>query len=111
MLAAMGLELATLDERAWSRLRCRLRGDVTVTDLGDQLVLLDPRDQQMYALDAVGRFVWETLPGRNAGAVATAIAERYRIEIATARRDLRDLLIELDEADLLREDGNAEPQM
>ncbi len=86
---------------AWQSLRCRPRDDVTVTDLGDQLVLLDARNQEMYALDDVGRFIWKALPGGTLAAVAEALAERYAITPGTAKRDLYDLVTELADAGLL----------
>jgi len=85
------------------------REDVTVTDLGDQLVLLDPRNQEMFALDAVGRFVWGALPDGALGDVAAALTERYRLDPATAERDVHDLVAELAEAGLLRLGDGAEP--
>lgn len=93
----------------WRHLRCRLRDDVAVTDLGDQLVLLDPRNQEMFALDAVGRFIWQALPDSTLAAIADALAERYRIDPATARNDLTDLVRQLEGAGLLRVEGAGTP--
>ena len=87
---------------AWGQLCCQVRDDVTVTDLGDQLVLLDPQNQEMYALDAVGRFIWQALPDGTLADVADALAARYCIEPEAARRDLLDLVRELNAAGLLR---------
>jgi len=86
----------------WGYLRYRLRDDVTFTDLGDHLVLLDPRNQEMYTLDAVGRFIVQELPSGTLEAVADALATRYRIDSATARTDLADLVRQLDDAGILQ---------
>jgi hypothetical protein len=109
MLGPMTSATGTRDGDAWRRLRCLPRDDVTVTDLGDQLVLLDPRNQEMFALDAVGRFIWGALPGGDFGEVAAALAERYGLDLATAERDLHDLVAELAEAGLVRVSAHAEP--
>jgi hypothetical protein len=101
MLAGMKFDPGPFETGDWRRLRCQLRDDVTVTDLGDQLVLLDPRNQEMYALDDVGRFVWEALEGDTLDGVAAAVSERYGIEAPVAQRDLYDLVTELSQAELL----------
>ncbi len=87
---------------AWARQRCQPRNDLTVTDLGDKVVLLDPRNQEMYALAEEGRFIWAALPGSTFGEVATALAERYRLDPSVAKRDVHDLVRELGAAGLLR---------
>ncbi len=102
----MRTDVGPHDAHAWASQRCEPRDDVTVTDLGDQAVLLDPRNQQMYALEGVGRFIWQALPSGTLGEVADRLAERYRLDPATARSDLHDLVRELHEAGLLRSDGD-----
>jgi hypothetical protein len=101
MLGRMTMDRGIIND--WGRRRYALRDDVTVTDLGDQLVLLDPRNQEMYALDAVGRFILEALPTAPLGGVAAALSERYDLDPATADADLCDLVTELVEAGLVRE--------
>jgi hypothetical protein len=56
--------------------RYRTSPEVTVTDIGDELVLLDLRTQNMHALDAVGRFVWLGLMESAPAAVATTVVVR-----------------------------------
>jgi hypothetical protein len=101
MLGRMTTDRGIIDD--WRLRRYALRDDVTVTDLGDQLVLLDPSNQEMYALDAVGRFILEALPTAPLGAVADTLSARYDLDPATAGADLRDLIAELVEAGLVRE--------
>ena len=96
----MRTDLGTHDD-AWARQRCQPRDDVTVTDLGDKVVLLDPRNQEMYALAEEGRFIWAALPGSTLGEVATALAERYRLDPTAAMHDVDDLVRELGDAGLL----------
>ena len=101
MLGLMTTARRILDD--WRQRRYALRDDVTVTDLGDQLVLLDPRNQEMYALDAVGCFILEALRAAPLGAVAAALAERYGLDPGTADADVRDLITELVDTGLVRE--------
>ena len=103
MLLAMTPDAAQPGSDAWRRQRCRPRSDVTVTDLGDQLVLLDPSNQEMYALDDVGRFIWESLPNHTLEGVARAMGERYGLDPSTARNDLHGFVLELREADLVHD--------
>ena len=86
------------------------RPDLTVTDLGDELVLLDPRDQSMFALDHVGRFIWTTLSGHPLGEVAERVVEHYGVERAVAERDLRALVSELRDAGLVLRDTAPRPE-
>lgn len=97
------------DTDVWQLLRYQRRSDVTVTDLGNQLVLLDPENQEVYALDEVGRFIWERLPDGTLGAIAEALCQRYGIEPSTAQRDLGDLVNELCDAGLIRAQYDDEP--
>ncbi len=81
--------------------RVRSRADLTVTDLGDEVVLLDPRTQEMYALDDVGRFVWFASTGADLEGIAARVADRYAIGLDVAERDVAILVAELAEANLL----------
>lgn len=100
---------ASPDAAAWLQKPCRPRDDVTVTDLGDQLVLLDPRNQEMYALDRVGRFIWQALPTERLADVASAVVERYAIDPARVAVDLHDLVAELQSVGVLPVGEGAEP--
>ena len=97
----MTSNVPAVDTEAWRRVRLRPRSELTVTDLGDELVLLDPRTQEMFALDPAGRFVWNALTDAPLGAVAKRLAEHYGLDVRTAERDVADLVAELLEADLL----------
>lgn len=111
MLKAMTLDRFPANGDGWRRLRCRPRDDVTVTDLGDQVVLLDPRNQEMYALDAVGRHIWSVLGQRSLGGIAADVAERYKVDLDTAEADLRELVDDLERAGLVRlVDDEASPR-
>lgn len=109
MLPEMANARAPVDD--WRQRRYSFRDDVVVTDLGDQLVLLDPRTQEMFALGDAGRFIWQALPGSALEQVAEALAAHYGIGHATAVADVLDLVAELGDADLLRSVSLAEPSV
>ena len=109
MLFAMTRNEPLADRERWRALRYEPREDVTVTDLGDQVVLLDPRNQEMYALDVVGRHIWTVLGERSLGGIAAEVAERYHVELDTAEADLRELIDALDRAGLVRLVDDAAP--
>lgn len=78
----------------------RPRSDVIVTDLGTELVLLDPGDVEMYSLDAAGRAIWLSLPA-TARAAAQAVTAAFAVEAGRAALDTGVLLNQLLEAGLV----------
>ena len=70
------------------------RADVIVTDLQDELVLLDPGSVEMFSLNAVGRAVWLALPTSPAHA-AEQIVAAFDVDEDTALEDTMALLQEL----------------
>jgi PqqD family protein of HPr-rel-A system len=88
----------------------RANPDVIETDLGEELILLDPRTQEMFSLNATGRAVWRALPAPDEAAIAAAVAESFDISPARAEADVRTLLQQLAEAGLvLADDGEQRP--
>lgn len=78
--------------------------DVLVTDLDDELALLDPRTSRMYTLNTVGRAAWQALAGVGAtGAeLLIVIVQAFEVEEEQAREDLRSLLSDLERQGLIR---------
>jgi hypothetical protein len=76
---------------------------VIATDLGAELVLLDPRSQQMFGLNATGRRVWQSLDGRPAGELAAVLAAEFDVPAETAARDVSIVLARLRDAGLVHE--------
>jgi hypothetical protein len=73
---------------------------VIATDLGDELILLDPTRGEMFGLNESGRRVWLDLD-HSPDVLAAAIAEEFAIEPARARADVELLLAALAEAGLI----------
>ncbi len=79
-------------------LRRRPAHGVTVIarDLGEELVLLDTRDEQYYSLDEVGAFIWQRIDGqRTVAELAAAVAVEYEAPEATIQQDTLEMLEQL----------------
>ena len=66
---------------------------VIARDLGEELVLLDTRDEQYYSLDEVGAFIWQLIDGqRTVADLAAAVAAEYDAPEPTIREDTLEML-------------------
>lgn len=83
-----------------SRLMYRPKQDILVTDLDDELVLLNPETQDIFTLNASGRLLWLALPAP-LETLADVLVQEYGLDSATARTDAGDILHELVQAGLL----------
>lgn len=75
--------------------------DVIATDLGNELILLDPRNGEMFGLNACGRRVWQELPGRSAAELTSLVCAEFDVGEDQARADVEALLGALVEAQLV----------
>ncbi len=75
--------------------------DVMVTDLGDELVLLDPRSGEMFALNGTARFVWQQLPAASALRIACQVEAEFDVAAEHAYPDVVRLLNQLQRAGLV----------
>jgi hypothetical protein len=75
--------------------------EILVTDLEDELVLLNPRTQAMFTLNGTGRVVWQHLGKLPAEEIAAKIVEQFEIDLSTAQQDTDNLLETLAAAGLL----------
>ncbi len=78
--------------------------DVIATDLGDELILLDPRNGEMFSLNPCGRRVWFALPARSAVQVANALCSEFDVTVHRARLDAETFLDALTRAGLVEHD-------
>lgn len=78
--------------------------DVLVTDLDDELALLDPRTSRMYTLNAVGRAVWQALRvgGEREDQLVQVVTQEFDVAASQAQADIRTLLGDLDREGLVR---------
>ncbi|HEX7120063.1 MAG TPA: PqqD family protein [Longimicrobiales bacterium] len=73
---------------------------VVATDLGDELILLDPGSGEMFSLNATGRCIWQALDG-GVAAAAAAVVEAFDVAPERAEADVRALVDDLLGAGLL----------
>jgi hypothetical protein len=77
--------------------------DVIVTDLEDESVLLNPRTQAMFTLNATGRVVWNNLETKDIDGIAAELESQFEVDFETAKTDASQLLEELTKAGLVVE--------
>jgi len=77
--------------------------DVIATDLGDELVLLDTATRAVFTVNGTGREVWNRLADPASIAdLAEALVAHFRVDEATATRDVVTLLDALAAMGLVR---------
>jgi hypothetical protein len=79
--------------------------DVT-TDLGHELIVLDPRNGDTFGLNATGRRVWLDLPACSVSQLADTLCSAFQVVPEPARGDVESLVAALVGAGLVV-DGDA----
>ena len=79
---------------------------VIETDLGNELVLLDPETQQMFSLNETGRCIWRALPASGEASLIDVLVSAYNVSREVAEADMRRLLAELLDAGLIEVHGD-----
>ena len=67
--------------------------------IGDEAVIMNLARHRVLGLNPTGALVWSLLEKRDEQGLAEAVAERFHVEMGTARDDVREFLT------LLRERG------
>jgi len=83
----------------------RPTSDVIVTDLGSELILLDPRNGEMFSLNSTGRCVWFALPAGSVMDVAACVAAEFDVKPEAACGDVAMLMVALQRAGLIFNDA------
>lgn len=68
--------------------------DLLVTDLDDELILMDPDSAEMYSLNGSARLLWQALPVTEA-ALLDLLQRTYGLEAAAAHADLHAWLSDM----------------
>ena len=67
-----------------------------------EAMILTPHDSVLHTLNPVATRVWELLPThRTVEAMAVAIADEYEVDVATATKDIEELVEQLLEKKIL----------
>ena len=69
--------------------------DVIVTDLDREIILLDPRNGEMFALNATGRCIWLSLPARSLEQISRAVTTTFADSPPFACADAEAFMMEL----------------
>ncbi len=77
--------------------------DIIATDLEDEVVLLNPRTQTMFTLNATGRVVWYGLESFSLDELAGQLEERFEVTREAANADIEALLEALRSAGLVHD--------
>ena len=78
-----------------ANMRYQQHKGVVVTDLGDEIVLLDTNNQKMFSLNSVGRFIWNECIGHDLSFVIGRIVSIYKVEPKVASHDVDNIIEEL----------------
>ncbi len=76
--------------------------EIIVTELDDELVLLNPRTQAMFTLNGTGKMIWQNLGQHNAEEIAIKITGAFEIDSETAQKDVMALLETLEASGLIQ---------
>jgi hypothetical protein len=72
------------------------KGRLSTREMDGEMVILDLASGHYFNLNEVGAFLWERIDGRHRiEQLVQAVLEDYRVDEATARKDVRNLLQEL----------------
>ena len=84
-------------DRIWT-----LKPGVIETDLGDELVLLDPKTQGMFSLNNTGRVVWQGLKNTETlEVISLKLEQQFTVTLEQATLDAQALMSELEKAGLI----------
>jgi Coenzyme PQQ synthesis protein D (PqqD) len=75
--------------------------EVIETDLEQELVLLNPKTQNIFTLNVTGRFIWQTLHKHTLEEVISKVQHRFAVAPEQARADVLELVAALQQAGLV----------
>lgn len=81
----------------------RPKDDILVTDLQEELVLLNPETQDIFTLNSSGRLLWLALPA-SLDQLSKLLQTTYELDAPTAHQDAREVMDALVRAQLVDHD-------
>jgi len=77
--------------------------EVTSSEIGDELALLDPKSGQYFTLNQTGSVVWQCLDTpRSMEDIVRTVTEKFDIDSSECESDIKELIIQLSDAGLIR---------
>lgn len=74
---------------------------VIETDLENEMVLLHPKNREMYSLNETGRIIWKSLEAHGLDGAVNQVTNTFDIDIDQAKKDAEALLADLIKADFI----------
>lgn len=79
-----------------------LKPGVIETDLDDELVLLDPKTQGVFSLNATGRVIWHGIKNTESlEVIAQKLEQQFTVSFEQAQTDASTLIADLEKAGLI----------
>lgn len=69
--------------------------DLIETDLEQELLLLNPNDQQIFSLNETGLMIWRAIQNNTLERVPDQLVEHYEVTLEEARADVLALVTQL----------------
>lgn len=69
--------------------------DLIETDLEQELLLLNPNDQQIFSLNETGLMIWRAIQNNTLEHVADQLVEHYEVTLEEAKADVLALVTQL----------------
>ena len=87
------------------------RSNLTYRDVDGQTVILDREGTRIHQLNPTASFIWRCCDGTfTFEQILDSFVRAYDIDVATAQRDLKKILVELQSANLLERTTTQEEQ-
>ncbi len=89
------------------------RSDLVTRNIGGETIIVPVEGHVgdldcIYTLNGVGSTIWQLIDGENTiDQIAAEICDQYEVTIEEAHQDVADLIDSLQEAGLIRNDGEA----
>ncbi len=75
--------------------RLKRKSSIVETDLGDELVLLDPDSQVLYLLDELGAYVWTHLPDLGLSNTLNLVVDELGLSKSEALKGIDSYVVDL----------------
>jgi hypothetical protein len=76
--------------------------DLIETDLEQELLLLNPNDQQIFSLNETGMLIWRAIQNNTLNHVPKELVEYYEVTLEEAQSDVLFLVMQLQDKGLIR---------
>ena len=80
----------------------RVNSDLTVRDVGEEMIFISSKGDMLHTLDSVGAFLWRSIDGkRSVKDILALLLESYDVVAATAEQDILRFFDELEQKNIV----------